>query len=430
LIPGSYTVRIKADDGICPSYYDFAISVGKEELCTNYNGFMQVSATSTGKNSANAKFALSVGVADLDGTGDVSKLKVRFTVGTTVYPDVPVQLLNGSTSQGNASMLIDFNFNGTYTSLDINYQIISDYYQMNGTGTCDQDGDVVINLYVPQNEFITGGGYVRPANSVGKLPADAGRKANFGFNVKYNKSGTNLQGNINYIFRRKEDDGIVHVYQVKGNAMSTLTVDANSNPRTAVFNGKCNVADVTENPNPLVPLKDYLTPLGGTGNSTMQVLVTDGGEPGTSVDLYGITVWNSKGELFHSSNWVNTQTVKQILSGGNIQVSGATTIVSSIVVRDDKNGANVLQNGEPEFSISAYPNPTSSQFSVKLASSNTTDAISIIVYNVNGKAVETRTSLKAGQVIQIGGLYRPGVYILEMIQGKEHKQLKLVKIPD
>jgi hypothetical protein len=36
----------------------------------------------------------------------------------------------------------------------------------------------------------------------------------------------------------------------------------------------------------------------------------------------------------------------------------------------------------------------------------------------------------AGESVIIGGLYRPGVYVLEMIQGKEHKQLKLVKIPD
>jgi hypothetical protein len=32
----------------------------------------------------------------------------------------------------------------------------------------------------------------------------------------------------------------------------------------------------------------------------------------------------------------------------------------------------------------------------------------------------------AGESVIIGGLYRPGVYVLEMIQGKEHKQIDLV----
>jgi hypothetical protein len=291
---------------------------------------------------------------------------------------------------------------------------------------------VPINFYLPQNEFITGGGYVKPTQSAGKLSAESGRKANFGFNVKYTKSGTNLQGNINYIFRRLEDDGIIHVYQVKGNAMSTLTVNANANPRTAVFNGKCNVADVTENPNPLVPLKDYLTPLGGTGNSTMQVLVSDGGEPGTSVDQYGITVWNSRGELFHSSNWISTQTVKQLLSGGNIQVSGATSTPYPIttLVRDDQDATSFLQSNVHEFSIAAYPNPTSNQFKVQLQSSDKVQKIQLRVTDITGRLIQVFNNLAAGQVMEIGSTYRPGIYILQMIQGNQHKQLKLLKIPD
>jgi hypothetical protein len=80
--------------------------------------------------------------------------------------------------------------------------------------------------------------------------------------------------------------------------------------------------------------------------------------------------------------------------------------------------------------VAAYPNPAQSQFNIKLESSNTRDEISIIVYGVNGKPVEMRQHLKAGQTLSIGGLYRPGVYFLEMIQGTEHKQIKLVKIPD
>jgi hypothetical protein len=82
------------------------------------------------------------------------------------------------------------------------------------------------------------------------------------------------------------------------------------------------------------------------------------------------------------------------------------------------------------FEAKAYPNPTTSQFNVKLESSNTIDPINIVVYGINGNVVEQKQKLTAGQTIQLGALYRPGVYILEMIQGNQRKQLKLVKTPD
>jgi hypothetical protein len=89
-----------------------------------------------------------------------------------------------------------------------------------------------------------------------------------------------------------------------------------------------------------------------------------------------------------------------------------------------------LVKEEINLDVKAYPNPAQSQFNIRLESSNTKDEISIIVYGINGKPVETRQHLKAGQTLTLGGLYRPGVYILEMIQGSQRKQLKLVKIPD
>jgi hypothetical protein len=406
------------------------LQIVKEDLCATYNGFMQVAATSTGRNSCKASFALSVGVSDLDGYGDVRKLEVKFTInGTTTYT-VPVQSLNSTNTEGNATKLIDFSFNGTYSTIDIKYDIISDYYQMGGTSPCDADGDVTVNLYLPQNEFITGGGFVRSEKSAGLLPAEATRKANFGFNVKYTKSGTNLQGNINYIFRRLEDDGVVHVYQVKGNAMTTLSVDANATPRVAVFNGKCNVADITENPNPLVPLKDYLTQLGGTGNSTMQVLVSDGGEPGTQVDAYAITVWNSKEQLFHSSNWISTQSVKQVLSGGNIQVSGTTSLAATQQVVTQARQAEVIEPISKAFNLKAFPNPSISSFNVQVESDNAKDKINVRVLDLYGRTVEVINSVAPGQTIKIGAVYRPGIYFVEMIQGTNRKQIKLLKQSD
>jgi hypothetical protein len=156
------------------------------------------------------------------------------------------------------------------------------------------------------SNFITGGGYIVLSNSEGQLAGDAGTKTNFGFNVKYNKGGKNLQGNINIIFRRMES-GVLRVYQIKGNALTTL--DVNPNTGKATFFCKANLKDIT----------DPLNPITLAGNSPLKVTMTDNGEPGKS-DTISITYWNQDGGLWFSSNWSVTDTAEQLLSGGNLVV--------------------------------------------------------------------------------------------------------------
>jgi hypothetical protein len=80
-----------------------------------------------------------------------------------------------------------------------------------------------------------------------------------------------------------------------------------------------------------------------------------------------------------------------------------------------------------QFSVSAYPNPSLSQFTLKISSNNTREAISVRVINQMGQVVEVRNNLVAGQTIQFGNTYRSGAYFVEVIQGKERRQLKLIK---
>ena len=146
------------------------------------------------------------------------------------------------------------------------------------------------------------------SSSSGQYPGQAGSKNNYGFNVKNDKTGP--KGNINTIIRNGG-----RVYQIKGNAMSSLTiksavggVPSSSNPAAAVFNGKANIQDITD-PLSVIPID---------GNATLQVAMTDKGEPGSS-DSIAITVWNKAGGLWFSSNWYGTKTIEQILGGGNLQ---------------------------------------------------------------------------------------------------------------
>jgi hypothetical protein len=192
---------------------------------------------------------------------------------------------------------------GTQDSLDFRVGIVvSHYYSRNAPIE-----DTVITVSKPiGTNFITGGGYMVLSESAGQYPGLDGLKSNFGFNVKYNSSGKNLQGRVNVIVRGT--DG--RVYQIKGNVMRTLSVNnANPSARKAVWSGKANLADVT----------DPLNPIAIGGNATFQMEMTDRGEPG-STDSLSITLWTDAGGLLHSSNWNGTRSVEQTLVGGNLIV--------------------------------------------------------------------------------------------------------------
>jgi hypothetical protein len=68
-------------------------------------------------------------------------------------------------------------------------------------------------------------------------------------------------------------------------------------------------------------LTDVTNPLGQVtvgGNLTLQVTMTDKGEPGLS-DTIGVTLWDGSKLLF-SSHWKGSKTVEQLLAGGNLVV--------------------------------------------------------------------------------------------------------------
>jgi len=189
--------------------------------------------------------------------------------------------------------------------------IVNGYYTRNAS-----DENTVVTVSKPlATNFITGGGYLAMSISAGLFPGAPGTKNNFGFNVKYNKNATNLQGRINTIVRNGG-----RVFQIKGNSMTSLSVQpvvagtnceapSAASPCRATFNGKASIQDVT---NPLLPLAI-------DGNATLQVTMLDKGEPGGG-DTIGITVWNKGGGLWFSSNWNGSKTVEQTLGGGNLVV--------------------------------------------------------------------------------------------------------------
>jgi hypothetical protein len=300
---GSYTIVPSAASGsgltnYTINYVNGTLTVLQAAATVTYTGPEFITATAKKNGGFTATITSSATVQVPVGTIP-SGMTIVFTAdngGTGCT--APVGSIGGTNTTGTATCTWEVTSNNlpgaTYT---VTATLASQNYSGSDVGS--------VNVAAPGTNFITGGGHViLGSTSAGLYPGSAGTKTNFGFNVKYNRSGTNLQGNLNVILRQVVG-ATTRVYQVKGNVLSQLSVSGNK----ATFNGKANMTDIT---NPLNPVS-----LGG--NLVLQLDMSDNGEPGSG-DTIGLTVYNGDGGLMFSNSWSGTKSLEQTLNGGNLSV--------------------------------------------------------------------------------------------------------------
>ena len=305
--PGTYVVRVTVSDNdntdVKTGFTDITIVVAKEDATVGFNGALFYAVPS-----GSANVTLSAVVTDAaDGNrGDIRNATVTFAkMDGTPYLNCanrPVTLLTpGDTTTGVATCNVSLAYSST-GSLQYDVRMI-----VNGYYTRDNTADnAVVTVSQQVDGMITGGGFLVNQNSFGEYAGGVGQKTNFGFNVKYNKAKTSLQGNINTIVR--SSDG--KVYQIKGNSMTSLATNLQvATAKKATFVGKANLTDIT---NPL-------NPVAVGGGHSLKVTMTDAGEPGKN-DTIGIQLTRTDGSLLFSSKWSGTNTVEQLLGGGNLVV--------------------------------------------------------------------------------------------------------------
>jgi len=110
-----------------------------------------------------------------------------------------------------------------------------------------------------------------------------------------------------------------------------------------------------------------------------------------------------------------------------INVTAGLNFTSSHTLQRNMAPAMPSDINEKEFKIRVYPTPTSSQFKVKMESPDTKTAMMVRVIDFSGKIIEVKRGLIAGQTFQLGANYKPGMYIIELMQGKMKKTMKVVK---
>lgn len=103
---------------------------------------------------------------------------------------------------------------------------------------------------------------------------------------------------------------------------------------------------------------------------------------------------------------------------------------TTVVVPHDARSARMstdateIANG---LRLGVINNPSSSQFVLNIQTDNNYEKITVRVYDLHGRMLESKANLQGSQLLKIGSSLKPGFYIVELTQGKQKQQSKLIK---
>lgn len=407
--PVQIWVGLKRDFLFLESSATCILTVEPEDAAVNYIG-TEIAATASATN-LTARIDLRASVADIADLhrGDIRNAKIKFVNLTSGTPSditgwLSVEdLTDPSTGVVSYPWTVTLQKNQTAETFTIAV-VTGGYYTAHE--------EVVITVYVPSGDFITGGGHVIPSGSAGLYPSDEGSKTRFGFNVRYNKKGTATQGKLNFIFRSGG-----RTYQVTSNATESLGVNT-TDPmnRTAQFTAKSTMTDIT-NPG---------SPVGMGGNLTMMINLSEV-QDNDWEDKISFTLWSGN-RLLYASNWDGAKSNLLPLASGQVVISSAT-------VNNGKKSAEieVSQGNSDGKALSVYPNPFTDRVFIDMKVDQTVPVL-IEMFTITGMKVATLFDGQLEAGVQTRFEYRPEnipaqILLYRIVTGDEMHTGRLVYRP-
>jgi hypothetical protein len=123
-----------------------------------------------------------------------------------------------------------------------------------------------------------------------------------------------------------------------------------------------------------------------------------------------------------------TTTVTATAANGivlNASCTFTVTVVCGPIASSARFG-EVQQETFAELSVSARPNPSAHYFTLDIKS-NEQHPVTIRIIDVMGRIISTQPNVSSNTLLNVGHKYRPGIYFVQAIQGKQIVTLKLVK---
>ena len=299
---------------------------------------------------------------------------------------------------GKVSGSYKFNSPGVY-KLQMN---VTDQTGITSYANTNNDLDAIVVIYDPNGGNIYGGGYFE--SSVGALKSNpsATGKASYGFAMNYFKNSTNPKGEAQFEFK---------VGEFEFNALNFDYLVINT--AMAQFKGTGKI-------------------IGGQSGIGFIMTVTDGQLDGSGVDKIRMKIYNknSGAIIYDNQPGASDAVLPAQAVGGNstIVISGFTSDATVSNTNQQVESEVTNENTSSGFDVVAFPNPTISNFTINVRSKSS-EKIAMHVIDINGRIIEVK-QISANSTIQLGDQYKAGTYVIRVLQGKEQKQFKVIKISD
>jgi hypothetical protein len=124
----------------------------------------------------------------------------------------------------------------------------------------------------------------------------------------------------------------------------------------------------------------------------------------------------------------STNTINKLPAGWYLGQCTASAIATRIVTATTKLNTDQTFNQKAigGLEVTVGPNPSSYHFTLVIKS-NSKETLSLRVADAIGRTIERKAGIAQNSTLQLGHVYRPGMYIIEVVQGNERRLLKLVK---
>ena len=290
-----------------------------------------------------------------------------------------------------------FNTPGVY-KLQMN---ITDQKGITTTANSNGDLEAIVVIYDPNGGYTYGGGYYSsPAGAFKQNPAVTG-DVSYGFTINYYKNATFPKGETQFSFKLDEFEfnAVNFEYLAINNAM-------------AQFKGTGKIT-------------------GGQSGIGFTMTVIDGELDGTGIDKMRMKIYNKNtgAVIYDNQPGSGDAELPTVAVGANstIVISGGGSS-TTIVAREEQSSGNIAAK---DLDLRVYPNPSTDHFILKVNSNNKKEKISLMVVDQMGRVIERHSGVQAGAIVRIGGeQYKPGAYYVKVIQGKEAREIKLIKLSE
>ena len=199
---------------------------------------------------------------------------------------------------------------------------------------------------------------------------------------------------------------------------------------------------------PVISARQMLNWLDGRNNSFFSDITWQNDQLSFSITLQQgayhlktmVPLYSERGELSSLTQNDNpvpftVQTIKGMQYAFFAPMAGTSTYVAtytakrtqSKIQRPGSVKASKESSSKAMFYVNAAPNPAISYFNLVMSSDDMTP-VSVHITDISGKMVETHEQVPSTGILRLGQGWRAGTYFSEIIQGRNRKVVKMVKV--